>query len=258
MRKIRARSSSPTTVLIRTPYRRSKNAFCIPITSQCPNRIEHLFERHENAEVRQNQGRESEVAGTVLAMKRTLAALAALPLLVSLAACGGDEKPKADKTVTVSPTPTPAPSDEPSEADVPTDNLGERALPLGKERRGAMYTTTLLEVKDMEPDSSRVPKEGMRFVGIRVKSCSNPDADPAHNYNGEWALVLADGTEYAGNGESWPDWPVPKYNENADLPPGSCKQGWMALEVPPNLKVDRVRWSPMGTPTAEWLVGKNI
>lgn len=85
-----ARSSSPATVLIRTPYRCSKNAFCIPITSQCPNRIEHLFERHENAEVRQNQGRESEVAGTVLAMKRTLAALAALPLLVSFAACGGD------------------------------------------------------------------------------------------------------------------------------------------------------------------------
>lgn len=106
-----ARSSSPATVLIRTPYRRSKNAFCIPITSQCPNRIEHLFERHENAEVRQNQGRESEVAGTVLAMKRTLAALAALPML-TLAACGDDEKPKADKTVTVSATPTPSATEE--------------------------------------------------------------------------------------------------------------------------------------------------
>lgn len=189
-------------------------------------------------------------------MKRIRATVAALPLLALLAACGGGDEPGATN-VSSGPSPTDTRSDS-ADSDPPADNLGQRALALGRPHTGPEYTTTLLGMKALKTERSPEPAPGMRFVGIHVRSCSTPEAIPIHDYNAAWALVLADGTEYAGRGQWTTDWPSPKFDENANQPAGSCKQGWMALEVPPNLAVERIRWSPGGQPTAEWIVGKTI
>lgn len=81
--------------------------------------------------VRQNSGREHRIATTVRDMKRTMAAVAALPLLAIFAACGGgDDSATATATATVTTTVTATPEADPSDESI-ADALGNPELEAG-------------------------------------------------------------------------------------------------------------------------------
>lgn len=184
---------------------------------------------------------------------------------MALAACTNDGTAiPAPETVTVTQTvpaePFKSESDEPepAQADPFAPNIGDRSLKVGQPRKGRAIRTTLEDVRYPYPQTaSRVPDEGNVWLGLRIEQClaDDEEVDTADvtTYNGEWAALTTQGTEYAGSGSSWSDWPSPKFPETVGLIAGRCNSGWLALEVPDGTKISSIMWRPQGQPTAEWI-----
>src|SRR5215210_1929426 len=97
------------------------------------------------------------------------------------------------------------------------------------------FDTTLFEIRyPYPPGQYRTPQQGMQFLGLRVEQCFDKTADRLNEYGeptyttytGDWVAVAPDGTEAAGGGSSWNDWPAPKFPENVTMNPGDCLKGW--------------------------------
>lgn len=191
-----------------------------------------------------------------------LAALV-IPLLVS---CGGAEEPEAAEprttpTATLEASPTPE-EVEPSGPAEP--NVGDTALRVGETRQGTSASLTLQEIKFPLPqaDEYRTPANpGDVFLGLRIEQCVSDEYDPAEydgepfysTYNGEWYAASPEGEQIGGTGSSWGDWPRPKFPESVTMNPGDCLKGWIATEVPKDLKIEKMIWRPGGETIAEWL-----
>jgi hypothetical protein len=140
-----------------------------------------------------------------------------------------------------------------------TPNVGERALRVGETREGTGLRTTLSEITYPYPPAQyREPSTGNQFMGLRVTQCMRDDVETNEygdysTYNGDWYAASPTGEQVAGDGSSWSDWPSPKFPESVTLNPGDCLQGWIALEVPAGMQVEKIIWRPGGTTTAEWL-----
>lgn len=199
-------------------------------------------------------------------MRKTylLVCLALAPLLV---ACGGGSRahssssapPSAAVTTPAANTTTLTPEPDPTPTVTPfAPNVGDRALRVGQRRQGRDFVTTLQEIRYPYPPAEyRDPKDGDVFVGLRVKQCyrktSKPVDDAYSTYNGEWYVATPSGDQYPGNGESWSDWPSPKFPENVTLNPGDCLHGWLDVEVPEGIRIKKIVWRSEGETTAEWL-----
>lgn len=184
-------------------------------------------------------------------------------LMLSLTACGGgDAEPgAATVTETVFADPSAAATPDEEETSPAESNVGENALQIGQPRVGTEFTTTLLEVRDPypPPDEFRLTVPTNRFVGLRLSQCviDEPTGRPEDllsTYNGEFIAVTPQGNEYPGNGSSYPDFPLPKFPELATINAGSCVKGWIAIELPGDVKYDKFVYRPAGQTVAEWLV----
>lgn len=137
-------------------------------------------------------------------------------------------------------------------------DVGPHALKVGQVREGIGVRTILQEVRrDLPPDLYRDPEAGNEWLGLRIRQCrrsSDRDGELSATYNGEWAASTRRNDQYSGDGNSWPDWPTPKFPEMVTINPGECVQGWISWEIPTDLKLTKVIWRPDGQTVAEWVL----
>lgn len=198
-------------------------------------------------------------------MKRTLAALAALPLLVSLTACGGDDKPTATETVTVSASPT-ATVDAPevdASATAPNvaPNVGDTALAVGQWREGSDVRTRVIKVN--QPGHGGMPDylsgdDSATGATVLVRSCVRKEAAKAGVFSTYgWSVEDARGAAYEQASSSWEVWPpLPQFPvTERTIRPGKCVEGWILLPTPADTLVTTVVMGDgEGSAIAEWNV----
>ena len=86
-----------------------------------------------------------------------------------------------------------------------------------------------------------------------MRNSADPGQGVTYSTNsGEWYVVSPNGGQVPG-GSGWNDWPAPKFPENVTLNPGDCLVGWITIEVPVGMKVEKIVYRPQGTTVAEWL-----
>jgi hypothetical protein len=201
-------------------------------------------------------------------MQTSRGIVAALLVGALASVCGGKSDSHAAATTTVTTTVTPTvtltPTQTPDENSTTgvEPNFGKRALRIGQPREGRSITTTVEQIRYPYPPAQyRDPAPGHQFVGLLVKQCLHKDAprvdeygDPTYStYNGEFAAVSPNGTPQAGSGDSWNDWPTPKFPESVTMDPGDCLHGWLTLKVKTGMKITKIVRRPGGETVAEWL-----
>jgi hypothetical protein len=138
-------------------------------------------------------------------------------------------------------------------------NVGDRALRIGQTREGSLITTRLIAYRyPYPPGQYNEPTSGNQWFGLRVRQCLRDSAPPDQGpymatSHDEWFITAPRGAQFSG-GLSDMHWPTPRFPEYAGMNPGECLIGWMVVEVPTGMKVERIVYRPLGSPAvAEWL-----
>lgn len=188
-------------------------------------------------------------------MKFLSKAAAGVVAVVMVAGCGGNQGTPDGSSAAAGKGTQPAASERFA------PNTGTRSLKVGQTREGPDITTTVQQVRvPYPPGRYRTPEKGNKFFGFKVRTCVRPGvkitAANRDEYRassaGDFSFRDARGNDYGSGGNSWIDWPAPRYPEDRTMAAGECVMGWFAVEIPSKVTPTVLEFSPGEDHVADW------